>query len=370
MRRGLRPLYAHLGLAASLQDAEGSVLLRSAQEFQGDIEAMLAGIRRYQEHGWQGEELPLDIFWQEGTVTVRSIPGHAAEAGGPVVLLVPSMVNGSQILDLLPGRSLLRWLAEQGTTPFLLDWGEGVQDPGQATIDAIVLDRLAPAIRAVAAEAEGRGIHALGYCMGGTLLAGAAVHVKEHLKSVIFLAAPWDFHAGPGMLLNKVKFFAPSAFPMIHEKGFLPVDWIQTLFAALDPHSAAKKFAAFNRMTEGSDEEKLFVAVEDWLNDGPDLPAQVAQQCLKDWFIGNQTGRGEWTLRGRAVDPADIACPALVIASDKDRLVEYETAAALAKHLKSASLHNPSCGHVGMIAGRGAVEKVWKPIAAWVQQNA
>lgn len=366
MRKGLHPLAAHIGLAASAEGGADGVVLQEGLERSESLKAMLLGIQKYQQHPHPQEIQPLEDVYQLGTVKLRAIPGYEPiTKDQPVMVLVPSMVNKAYILDLLPDRSLMRWLGQQGIMPYLLDWGDVTQDPGQADINGIIMKRLVPMIRHAAAMA-GRPVHVMGYCMGGTLLAGAALHAVESIKSLIFLAAPWDFHAGTRSLLDRVKFWAPSAFPLIAEKGVLPVDWMQMLFASLNPHSSEKKFAAFVDMAPESEEARLFVAVEDWLNDGTDFPSAVAQQCIKEWFFENSPARSEWQVGGRFIHPEDFQCPALIVASDKDRLVEQQTAVALADQMKQASTINPSCGHIGMIAGGQAVVKVWTPIAEWV----
>ena len=121
-------------------------------------------------------------------------------------------------------------------------------------------------------------------------------------------------------MLRQVQFWAPSAFPLMAEKSYLPVECIQTLFAALDPQMTAKKFARFAAMPEDGAEEKIFVAVEDWLNDGVALPAALAQQCIGDWFLKNTPGNGRWAVGGEPVDLRRIKIPALVVASSRDRL--------------------------------------------------
>jgi polyhydroxyalkanoate synthase subunit PhaC len=262
----------------------------------------------------------------------------------------------------MPERSLLRWLDAQRINAALLDWGDPVEDGDMSDIDAAIGRRLVPAIRYLAQQNNGP-IHVLGYCMGGTILASAAQDAAADIKSLIFLAAPWDFHAGTQALLNRVRFWAPSAGPMIAEKGFLPMDWMQTVFASLHPISAAQKYADFAAMDQESDAAKLFVAVEDWLNDGVDLPAAIAQQPINEWFLQNKPGLGEWG------DPAQIAAPSLILTSRKDRLVDYETAAALAKKIPGAKLVDSGCGHIGMMAGRDAIEKAWTPIAGWVKKH-
>jgi polyhydroxyalkanoate synthase len=368
MRKGPHPLSVQISLAASVPGAEGPEFPRPPEEVAQDMKQMLLGIQKYQAHPYKAERKKLDVIWQAGETTISTIPGHAAPENSPVVLLVPSMVNRAYILDLMPERSLLHWLGAQGIVPYLLDWGEGVEDEGQQSIEDIVLQRLVPAIDFAAAKTR-KKVHVLGYCMGGTLVAGAAQNAAQNMASLTFLAAPWDFHAGTKTMLARVKFWSPSAFPAIAEKGHLPMDWMQMLFASLDPRSSARKFASFVDMPDDSDEARLFVAVEDWLNDGVDLPGQVAQECIKGWFFENATAEGKWVVKGEAVDPAKIKLPSLVISSRKDRLVDYETATAIAAKLPVSKVVNPACGHIGMIAGSKAVEKVWTPIAEWVKKH-
>lgn len=376
MRKGPHPLTVQIAMAAALPEggrmtepgtggaAEATVRQR--------MEKMLLGIHRYQNHPFKAQREPLQKIWSEGTASLQALPcgmdAAQAEAGREVLLLVPSMVNRGYILDLCAERSMLRWLEAQGLEVCLLDWGEGAQDSGQQSIEGIVLQRLVPAIE-FAAQKYGRKIHVLGYCMGGTLVAGAVQHVSDFIASLIFLAAPWDFHAGTKNILNRVKFWAPSAFPAIAEKGVLPMDWVQTLFASLEPENAANKFAGFFGMEEGSPAQRLFVAVEDWLNDGVDLPGDVAQQCIKEWFFENAPAAKKWVLAGQPVDPSALDAPALVITSRRDRLVDYETAAALAACMRNTEILDTGTGHIGMIAGARAVERVWSPIADWVKAH-
>ncbi len=364
MRTGPHPLPIHIGMATSawpvMSEAEG---LKLAEEMAGGVEKMLRGIRKYQEHPYKPEQPELPVFWEKGTVQVRKCEANGA-AGA--VVIIPSLINRSSILDLCEERSFTRWLAQQGLTVYLLDWGDVSKDAEQDDIDTLVLQRLVPALQAVAKE-EGASVPALGYCMGGTLLLGAAAHAPETVSRLVMLAVPWDFHAGQQDLLNRIKFWAPSTTSYIEAGMPLPVEAIQTLFASLDPAMAARKFAIFDDMDPNSDTARLFIAVEDWLNDGVALPAQVAKHCLEQWFFGNEPGQGQWVVGGKTIDPALIDAPTLVVTSKKDRLVEYEQAAALAALMKHAEILNPACGHIGMIAGARSIEAAWQPIADFLK---
>lgn len=365
MRQGPRPLSAHLGMTASSFRESAGI---SQAEFESAMRKMLLGINAYQSHPYNAKRKKLNTVLRLGEVTIRAPEKKVRRDGGPVLLLVPSMVNKAYIMDLMPQRSMLRWLRKRGIQACLLDWGDPLRDKDLKTIGAAIQKKLMPAAKFLARQAGGP-IHALGYCMGGTLLAGAASLEAKTFKSLIFLAAPWDFHAGSNALQKRVKFWAPSAMPQMREKGYLPVDWMQTVFASLDPKATAAKFSRFAALDQGSEESRIFVAVEDWLNDGTDLPAEIAREPIEEWFLENRAARGKWKIGAKTVNTRDIKAPALVIASQRDRLVEYETAAALAKKIKDAKIINPGCGHIGMMAGREAVEKVWKPIAEWVKEK-
>ncbi|MBI4031423.1 MAG: alpha/beta hydrolase, partial [Proteobacteria bacterium] len=283
------------------------------------------------------------------------------------VVIVPSMINRSYILDLLPDKSFARWLAESGFDVFLLDWGNPAKDIGLKSMESIVMEGLLPAMHFAAEKSNGE-VHAIGYCMGGTLLAAAAAIDPTPLRSAVFLASPWDFHAGDRVLTDHARAGTPAALRMIGADGALPVDWIQSVFAAVNGDRTVKKFAKFAAMDQEGEAARLFVAVEDWLNDGVDLPGEMGRSCLADWFGDNRTGRGTWKIGTRAVDLAAINIPSLVVASARDRLVPAESSLAMAECLPCAAVLKPDIGHIGMMSGHNAEKSVWEPVAGWLDK--
>jgi len=367
MRTGPHPLSVHIGMATSAWPVMSAKTgLELTEEMSGGLEKMLRGIRKYQAHPFKPDQPELPVIWEKGTVTMRKCAAVENKGDHKALLIVPSLINRSTILDLCAQRSFTRWAAAQGITSYLLDWGDVSEDAQQSDMDTIVPERLVPAIEEVAAQEDG-AVSALGYCMGGTLLLAAAIHAPDKLERLVMLAVPWDFHAGKQDLLNRVRFWAPSTASYIDAGMPLPVEGIQTLFASLDPAMAARKFAKFDDMELDSDEAQLFVAVEDWLNDGVALPAQIAKDCIHRWFFANEPGQGCWQIGGQVIDPAQVKQPCLIVTSSKDKLVEYDTAAALGGVMPEAKIFDPECGHIGMIAGRDSVENVWVPIAEFLK---
>lgn len=361
-RRGPNPLPMHVGLAL----AEYARVQHKGGVPQQKMEDMLAGIRKYQNHPYRRNMTPLPVVWQRGEVSIL----HArAEQPVAALLLVPSLINKSFILDLLPDKSFARWLAQQGIDTFLLDWGAPVSDAGLGDIDSLVTQRLGPAIADLAARAGGK-IHALGYCMGGTLLAAASLHSTEFLRGAVFLASPWDFDAGDRKLADQVRAGTPNALQMAEQNGHLPMDWIQSVFAAVNAGRALQKFSEFAALDDDSAGARLFVAVEDWLNDGIDMPKDLARTCVVEWYGENRPGERCWEVAGEVMDLAALDVPALVVASLNDRLVPKESSLAMAQLLPRANVLEPSSGHIGMMTGGRAEEQVWQPVARWIKESA
>ncbi len=155
------------------------------------------------------------------------------------------MINRSAILGLLPEHSFVRWLAGQDYDVYMIDWGEPVQDAGMRDMAGVIRDRLVPALAFAAGKAG--PVHAMGYCMGGTLLAAGAIAAPETMRSVVFLASPWDFHAGDKILTSHIQAGTPSALQMIAEQGTLPANWIQSVFAVVNADRAVSEIRGVSR---------------------------------------------------------------------------------------------------------------------------
>ena len=323
--------------------------------------AFLAGIEAWRAHPFHRDLPDPPVRWREDGARLLDygVPGGGT---GPVVLFVPSLINRWTVLDLMRGHSMLRWLAERGVRPMLLDWGE--PEPELSLTDHIA-GRLVRAM-AAARDLSGGKVVLAGYCMGGTFAAAAAALRPDLIGGLALLAAPWDFHAGDVERLHKLTATCAMLEPMVREARLVPVDLLQTLFALDDPVAVAEKFRQFGRMDPDSPSARLFVALEDWLNDGVPLPGTVARECLRQWYQDNLPMRGEWRVSGLRVDPRAIAVPAFVAVPRRDRIVPPESARALARLLPNVTLVEPDAGHVGMTTGRGAPALLWEPLRAWL----
>jgi polyhydroxyalkanoate synthase len=343
-----------------------------AAEIAARLRATVRGLEIWQAHPYRREMTEPPAIWEAGATRLLDY-GAAPEArdpSGPPILVVPSLINQAYVLDLGPGRSLLRWLASQGARPLLLDWGA----PGPAErgfdLDAYGARRIEPALE-VAARLGGGPVALLGYCMGGTLAAGMAARRPDLVARLATIGAPWDFSSTEGIAggfrailrAQGAKRVESLLEGMGQAFGAIPVSLFQMLFAFVNPIQAAVKFQRLARLDPAGPEATQFVALEDWLADGMPMTAPAARDLLVDWQIRNRTARGEWRFLGAPVDLGAIRAPALVVAGAKDSIAPPALAHPLARAIPRATLARPATGHVGMVVGSRAEAEVWRPVA-------
>jgi polyhydroxyalkanoate synthase subunit PhaC len=325
--------------------------------------AFIAGVEAYRRHPYHRARARVPVRWRHGAARLLD---YGKDGAGQAVLIVPSLINRYTILDLVRERSFVRYLARQGLRPLVLDWGE----PGAAERDFTLGDYITGPLGEAAAAAvqlAGGPIGLCGYCMGGLLALALAVRRPAEVACLALLATPWDFHAERadqatllGSLVECLPLFIGGSDPV-------PVSVIQSLFMALDPFLAERKFIRFAGLDMAGDAARSFVALEDWINDGVPLAHRVALECARSWYRDNAPAQGAWRVAGRPVRPEEVSAPSLVVLPSRDRIVPPRSAEPLAAAIPGASVLRPPFGHIGMMASLEAPEAVWRPIAEWLR---
>ncbi|MDP6785577.1 MAG: alpha/beta fold hydrolase [Rhodospirillales bacterium] len=327
--------------------------------------AFIHGVRAYHgSHGQRTLEEPPTV-WSQGSTRLLDYGVTTAEGkGGAPLLVVPSLINRAYILDLTKQRSLMRHLARRGMRPFLVDWGAPEEMERGFSLDDYVAGRLEDALDAVRGLA-GRPAAVIGYCMGGLLALALAQRRPAEVAALVLLATPWDFHATDDGAIRLLEASAPTLSTMIETLGVLPVDVLQAMFASLDPYRTPRKFQRFAAVDPDSPRAAMFVALEDWLNDGVPLAGQVARETLFGWYVENAPARGTWRIGGRPVLPAEVSAPSLVVVPERDYIVPPGSAVPLGHALPRAAMRIVPAGHIGMVVGSRAETVLYDPLTDW-----
>lgn len=295
-----------------------------------------------------------DIIWQKEQTRVLFYP--SLRQSSPALFLVPSLINGAEIFDLVPDHSFIKFMTQQGFNIYLLDWGNLPCD-ANTSFSFCNLEELFQHALDVSRRHAKLKMHLLGYCLGGTILCSFYEAIKAHIKSLTLLAAPIDFsiHEAPW---NNLASHETRLDDIISARGMLSHHMMQSYFIHLNHKKTEAKYNRFSRMRSGSLDEMIFVAVEDWLNEGADIPAFLAKDILRRFFYNNEL----MLLPDNHFDETKQ----IIIYSQKDQLVPHTSAYPAHKSLQNAYVINGHSGHIGMVASLEAPQKIWQPYATYL----
>lgn len=344
-QHGPRPL--PLFLSILWRETEGDPTLR-ARAFKG--------LRRYQSaeriaHRRAGT--CIDTQQRARLLQYGAVPGTADRHP---VLFVPSLINSPAVLDIAPDNSLLRFLSDRGHAIYQIDWSSPGQGDAQQDVGAHATDLLLPLVERMA-----RPPILVGYCLGGTIALAAALQTS--VPALATIASPWNFDAHGPEFQQPLQATWSGCKALCETLGRMPLEVLQSGFWALDPRRTIVKYADFGDMAADSPLYRSFLLVEDWVNEGAPLTFAAGRQLIEDFYGANLPGRGLWTVGGDRMDLSHLACPTLAVGSRTDRIVPL-AAIPPADHILSLDL-----GHVGMIVGRSAPERLWYPLSEWLSAH-
>ena len=113
------------------------------------------------------------------------------------LLILPPWINKFYILDLRPKNSLVRWAVAQGHTVFMVSWVNPDERLSDRGFEAYMKEGVFDALAAIEQATGERAVNAIGYCLGGTLLATTLAWMKangdDRIQSATFLVTMLDF---------------------------------------------------------------------------------------------------------------------------------------------------------------------------------
>lgn len=341
--RGPHPLPLFLSLATRL-----------AGDDRARLAAVLEGLRRYQQAARLPPMPPLQEAGRKGGVRLMRVGGPDA---GPALVVVPSLINAPAVLDLAPGRSLVRFLCDEGLRTYMVDWGVMGRAERRLGLAGLVSARLLPLLKAL-----DQPVLLVGYCLGGTLALAAGQLLQDRLARLALVAAPWHFDGFTPEARHHALQTWRAARPVGQALGAVPVSLLNPLFWSLDEEAVITKFEALSHRPPDDPHIGWFAAVEDWANSGAPLTCASARDLFIKGFGTDRIGQSKWRVGGQRIAPEAIAAPILDIGAARDRIVPR--AARLRREgIMRADVQS---GHVGMVVGSGARTALWEPLSNWL----
>ena len=317
-----------------------------------------------------GEDLavtPGRVVLRNGLMELIQYEPTTARTHPEPVLLVPAWIMKYYILDLSPHNSLVKYLVDRGFTVFVISWKNPDASDRDVGFEAYHRLGVRAALDAIGAIVPGARTHAMGYCLGGTLLATAAAALARDkspaLASMTLLAAQTDF-TDPGELS---LFIDESQVAHLEDvmwrTGYLDKRQMRDTFRMIRSADLVWSYRLLNHLLG---ERVPMTDVMAWNADGTRLPMRMHSEYLHAMFLDNALARGDFVLDGAPVDLHDIRVPVFNVATVQDHVAPWRSVYKLRRLcLADQTFVLTAGGHnVGIVNPPGNPKASYR-IAAW-----
>jgi len=274
------------------------------------------------------------------------------------LLIVPPWINKFYILDLGAQKSFMRWAVEQGHTVFAISW----VNPDDSLQDKAFEDYLAEgplaALDAIEQATGETQVNAIGYCIGGTLLATTLAHLAandqaDRIKSATFFTTLLDFSDVGELSVFIDEGMVSRLEEHMKDNGILSGREMASTFSLLRANDLIWSFA-INSYLMGKDPRPFDILY--WNADSTNMPAAMHAYYLRNMYLENRLRtKGGIEIMGQPIDLSKVKTPSYFLATKDDHIAPWKSVYESARLLKGPTKY--------VLAGSGHVAGVINPPA-------
>ncbi len=301
-------------------------LLSDLERGRGRLTIKLTGVEAFK----LGENIAVTpgkvVFQNDLMQLIQYSPSTGTVLKRPL-LIAPPWINKFYVLDLRPKSSFVRWLVAQGHTVFMISWVNPDERLADKGFDDYLTGGILAALDAVEQATGEREVNAVGYCLGGTLLAGTMA---------------WMAAVGDGRIKSATFFVTMTDFKEAGELGvFIDEEQLKSLEEKTEKRGLLEggETAATSNMLRASDLIWSFVVnnyllgndpfpfdLLHWNGDSTRMPARMHSFYLRRMYQENLLCQpGGIELKGQAVDLGRIQAPAYFLSTREDHIAPWRS---------------------------------------------
>ena len=276
---------------------------------------------------------PGKVVYQNELIQLLQYDPSTKQVDRRPLLIVPPWINKFYILDLQPKNSFIKYCVDQGKTVFVISWinpDERHRELGWE--DYMTLGPLA-ALDAVAQATGEREVNAIGYCIGGTLLATTlgwmAANDDRRFTSATFFTSIMDFKDAGELTLFVDEEQLQRLERQMDEKGYLDAGAMATTFNLMRANDLIWSFVVGNYLLG---KEPLPFDLLYWNSDSTRMPAATHRYYLRNMYQKNLLKEpGGLVLKGNAIDLRQVDLPVCLVSAREDHIAPWQNTYAAAR---------------------------------------
>ena len=298
------------------------------------------------------------------------------------LVIVPPLGVTADVFDLLPQRSLVRYMAARGFDVYLIDWGRPRREHASLGFEDYADRFFATALEKIRRHSGKQDVSLMGWCMGGLLcLMHQGLEQDPHIRNIVTVASPIDMRGagllgelgkainGPAQLLRR---YTSLRLDMLNPEQLYSPPFLTTLSFKL-PNPVGSVTTYWDLVTHLWDREfvESYSTTGDYLNRMLMYPGGVIRDMTVKIAVDNKLAAGRIEVGNRVADIGSITCPLLAFAGETDTLVSPDVAGKLVDVVASTDkeFRVAPGGHMGVILGSRAQAVVWAQSAEWLAER-
>jgi polyhydroxyalkanoate synthase len=296
------------------------MLAEDVETGKGELKVRMTDTERF-EVGVNMAITPGEVVFRNDLIElIQYAPTTDAVLARPLVI-VPPWINKFYILDLNPDKSFIRWAVAQGLTVFCVSWVNPDERHRAKGFAEYMHEGVLEAVRVACAITGQKEVTAIGYCVGGTMLAvtlaAMAARKDKRIASATLFTTQVDF-TDPGEL--KV-FVDDEQIRAIEEqmklRGYLDGARMANAFNMLRPNDLiwANVVNVYLKGQSPIPFDLLY-----WNSDSTRMPEANHSFYLRNCYLHNKLATGEMVVDGLRLDLGKVKIPIFNLAAKEDHI--------------------------------------------------